>query len=62
MTPDVAPAHRLSVSWLQAVPGALRGAAGVVVTTAAFFVAVAVAVLVIAQIVVLATRAAVDLT
>ena len=60
MTPDVAPAHRLSVSWLQAVPSALRGAAGVVLTTAAFFVAVAV--LVIAQIVVLATRAAVDLT
>lgn len=60
MTPDAAPARRLSVSWLQAVPSALRGAAGVVVTTAAFFVAVAV--LVIAQIVVLATRAAVDLT
>lgn len=60
MTPDVAPAHRLSVSWLHAAPSALRGAAGVVVTTAAFFVAVAV--LVIAQIVVLATRAAVDLT
>ncbi|MFT4393437.1 hypothetical protein ACLTEW_00770 [Gordonia lacunae] len=60
MTPDVTPAHRLSPSWSQAVPSALRGAAGVVLTTAAFLIAVTV--LVLAQIIVFATRAAVDLT
>ncbi|WP_439030351.1 hypothetical protein [Gordonia terrae] len=60
MTLDTSPSHHLSASWLQSVSDALRGAAGVVVTTAAFLVAVAV--LVVAQIVVVATRAAVDLT
>lgn len=60
MTLDTAPSQHLSTPWLQSVSGALRGAAGVVVTTAAFLVAVAV--LVVAQIIVLATRAAVDLT
>lgn len=60
MTLDTAPSHRLSLSWLHTVSDALRGAAGVVVTTAAFLVAVTV--LVLAQIVVVATRAAVDLT
>jgi hypothetical protein len=60
MTLDTAPSHRLSLSWLQTASDALRGAAGVVVTTAAFLVAVTV--LVIAQIVVVATRAAVDLS
>ncbi|MFE0750962.1 hypothetical protein [Gordonia sp. NPDC058843] len=60
MTLDTAPSHRLSPSWLQTVSDALRGAAGVVITTAAFLVAVMV--LVLAQIVVVATRAAGDLT
>lgn len=60
MTLDTAPSHHFSASWADSVSGAIRGAAGVVVTTAAFLVAVAV--LVIAQVVVVATRAAADLT
>ena len=53
MSLDAAPAHHL-LSWLQAVLDALRGATGVVLTTAAFLVAVMV--LVLAQIVVFAAR------
>ncbi|WP_044507281.1 hypothetical protein [Gordonia sp. KTR9] len=60
MTLDTAQPHRLSVPWLHSMSDVVRGAAGVVVTTAAFLVAVAV--LVIAQIVVVAARAAVELT
>jgi hypothetical protein len=60
MTLDTAPSHDFSASWVDSVSGALKGAAGVVVTTAAFLVAIAV--LVIAQVVVVATRAAADLT
>ena len=60
MTLDIAPSHRISLSWPQTVSDALRGAAGVVLTAAAFLVAVTV--LVLAQIVVFAARAAVDLT
>ena len=39
MTLDIAPSHRISLSWPQTVSDALRGAAGVVLTAAAFLVA-----------------------